>query len=569
MTLERVVAMTTESSICATAAISTAARSTNADVVPIDGDSLTLDFVRRVARSEARVSLSSDTRVRSRLEASVALKESLIAEGRPIYGVTTGFGDSAHRQISSPNAEALQSALVRMLGCGTGSYAGVDEARATVLVRANCLARGHSAVRPVILERLLDLLNCDITPAIREQGSVGASGDLVPLSYLAAAIQGERRVFYQGVLRPAAEALAAAGLERVALSSKEGLALVNGTSYMSAIACLAAVDARSLALAADACTALAVEVLTGHDESFNAFVHDVAKPHPGQIRSAASVRHWLHGSQLAQSDGDRRTNLGQLPADGYRQLQRRVQDRYSLRCAPHFVGALWDTLAWVDSWVTTEINSSNDNPLFDQLSGRAVNGGNFAGSHIGLAMDGLRTAVASVADLLDRQLALVVDDKFSEGLPPNLAPQVQPGHPEEGLRHGFKGMQIACSALTAEALHLCTPVTVFSRSTECHNQDKVSMGLIAALRTRDVVRLTEHVVAMHLLVLCQAADLRGPSRLGATRAIYDRVRAISPGLERDRELEDDIAGLVAVLRDGSLFAGLDPDERESGGGVWS
>jgi histidine ammonia-lyase/phenylalanine ammonia-lyase len=258
-----------------------------------------------------------------------------------------------------------------------------------------------------------------------------------------------------------------------------------------------------------------------------------------------------------------------LADHGYRELARRVQDRYSLRCAPHFIGALWDTLAWVDSWITTEVNSSNDNPLFDALTGRAVNGGNFAGSHIGLAMDGLRTAVASVADLLDRQFALVVDDKFSEGLPSNLAPQVHPGHPEQGLRHGFKGLQIACSALTAEALHLCLPVTVFSRSTECHNQDKVSMGLIAARRTRDVVRLTEHVVAMHLLAVCQAADLRGSARLGVTRAIYDRVRAISPGLESDRELEDDIARLVAVLRDGSLFAGLDPDDRDCSGDAWS
>jgi len=194
--------------------------------------------------------------------------------------------------------------------------------------------------------------------------------------------------------------------------------------------------------------------------------------------------------------------------------------------------------------------------LFDSAAGRTVSGGNFAGSHVALAMDALRTAVASIADLLDRQLALIVDEKFSNGLPPNLTPRLPPGHLEAGLNHGFKGLQIACSALTAEALQLCTPLTTFSRSTECHNQDKVSMGSIAARRTRDVVRLTERVLAIHLLGLCQAAEIRGADRLGATRSIYERVRAVSNVLEVDRELEDDIVAVVELVRDGSLFTEL-------------
>ena len=508
-----------------------------------------------------RAELSPAPHVTARLVESLALKEGLIADGAPIYGVTTGFGDSAHRQISAQKAEALQLALVRMLGCGTGEYAAIDEARATVLVRANCLARGHSAVRPLIIERLMDLLNADITPAIREQGSVGASGDLVPLSYVAAAIQGERRVFVRGVLRSSADALRAAAVEPVVLTSKEGLALVNGTAYMSAVASLAVLDARQLALAAEACTALATEVQHGWSEPYASFVHDSAKPHPGQIRSAANIRRLLLRSGLTQSQ--ERLLAQTAPQSGFRELPRRVQDRYSLRCAPHFVGALWDTLSWVYDWLTIEVNSSNDNPLFDSSSGRALSGGNFAGSHVALAMDALRAAVASVADLLDRQLAAVVDEKFNEGLPANLAPPLPAGHAEQGLRHGFKGMQIACSALTAEALHLCMPVSVFSRSTECHNQDKVSMGSIAARRTRDVVRLAESVTAIHLLALCQAADFRGPDRLGVTRIIYDRIRAVSDPLQADRELEDDIAAVIAILRDGSLFAGLELDQELS------
>jgi phenylalanine ammonia-lyase len=542
---------------------------TSADLLLIDGDSLSVASVGAIARSDRPVLLSSDPAVTARLEASVQLKETLVANGTPLYGVTTGFGDSAHRQISAEKTEALQASLVRMLGCGVGAYAPIDEARAAVVVRANCLARGHSAVRPVIIERLLDLLNHGITPAIREQGSVGASGDLVPLSYVAAAMQGTRPVFHGGKLRPGSEALAAEGLEPITLTSKEGLALLNGTAFMSGIACLAALDARAIALAADACTALTAEVLGGLSEPFSKFVHDVAKPHPGQVRSAAHVRQFLQGSALIQRYEDMVAEQGPLADQSYREMPRRVQDRYSVRCAPHFVGALWDTLDWVQRWLDTEINSSNDNPLFDTAAGRVMNGGNFAGSHVGLAMDALRTAVASVADLIDRQMALVVDEKTNQGLSPNLAWPVPAGHAEEGIRSGFKGMQIACSALTAEALNLCNPVTVFSRSTECHNQDKVSMATIAARRTREVVRLTETVIALHLLALCQAADLRGPHLLGKTRALYQRVRAVSPRLESDRELEGDIAAVVALLRDGSLLAGLGLDNNERNEGVWS
>jgi len=312
-------------------------------------------------------------------------------------------------------------------------------------------------------------------------------------------------------------------------------------------------------LAADVCTAMATEVLNGKDEPFTPFIHDVAKPHPGQMRSAHNVRWMLEGSRLVTRSEQLRAEVGPMTGVGYRELPNRIQDRYSIRCAPQFIGTLWDTLHWVERWLAVEVNSSNDNPLFDTSSGRVFSGGNFAGGHVALAMDALRTAVASAADMLDRQLALVVDEKFSGGLPPNLAMPVPQGHAEEGLRHGFKGAQIACSALVAEALNLCTPVTVFSRSTECHNQDKVSMGTIAARRTRDVVRLVENVVAFHLLALCQAADLRGPALLGKTRMVWERVRAVVPQLHADREMDSELAAVVQLLRNGSLLEGLELD----------
>jgi phenylalanine ammonia-lyase len=514
----------------------------------IDGGSLTLEALELVARKGRPVALSHDAGVAA--YASRALRDRLVDEAIPIYGVTTGFGDSAHRQISPAKARALQKSLVRMLGCGTGPLAPKDEVRATLLVRANCLARSHSGVRPLLIERLLDLLNHGIVPAIPELGSVGASGDLVPLSYVAAVLQGERDVVIDGTRRSARSALTAAGLEPVELEPKEGLALVNGTSFMTGIAALAARDARVIADAADLCTAMAVEALGGLEEPFSAFVHE-AKPHPGQMRSAENIRGHLEGSALVRRFDGLVKDAGPMEDKGYRELHRRVQDRYSVRCAPQFIGALRDTLEWTERWLTVEMNSSNDNPLFDEASGRAVNGGNFSGGHVGMAMDALRTAVASVADLMDRQLAQVVDEKFS-GLPANLSPHVPAGHDDEGLRHGFKGMQIAASALTAEALSLCMPVTAFSRSTESNNQDKVSMATIAARRTRDAIRLTERVMAIHLLALCQAADLRGRDLLGRTRSAYDRVRSVSPPLESDRELDKDIESVVALIREGLL-----------------
>jgi histidine ammonia-lyase/phenylalanine ammonia-lyase len=511
----------------------------------IAGRELTLDNIVAVARSAWNVQLSQEIELQRALHASVELKEELIARGDAIYGVTTGFGDSSDRQVSHDRVVGLQHALIDMMGCGTGPYAPEDEARATTLIRANCLARGHSGVRREVIERLLGLLNAGAAPAIREQGSVGASGDLVPLSYVAAALRGKRNVFHRGKLRPARDLLAELGVEPLDLEAKEALSLLNGTAFMAGITALAAYDAQTIALTADLCTALCTEVLHGLEGPFAPFLHDVAKPHRGQVRSAKNIRAFLSGSAMTRSE-----SMSQSPssAQGVVRLPARVQDSYSIRCAPHFIGALWDTLDWVEQWLVIEINSTTDNPLFDVETGTVANGGNFAGSHVGLAADALRTAVASVADLIDRQMALIVDEKFSNGLPANLAAPVPDGHPQAGIRHALKGLQIACSSLVADAQQLCMPATAFSRSTECHNQDKVSMATIAARRTRDVVRLTENVLACHLVALCQAAELRGRNRLGQTRSAVEAIRQVSAPLQDDRELEFDLEAVVHLIR---------------------
>lgn len=526
------------------------------DAVVLDGRHLGLSDIEAVARRSGHASLTDDRSVRDAMEASRTLCRELIEQGVPLYGITTGFGDSVHRQIAPDKAAKLQEYLIRDLGNGTGVTTPTDTARAVVLIRANALARGHSAVRVDIVERLLDLLNSQITPVIPEEGSVGASGDLVPLSYVAAAIMGQRPVHHRGELRDASEALRAEGLEPIVLEPKEGLALVNGTAFMTGLAALAAIDARRIAAISDICTALATEVLGGITGPFDAFLHETAKPHPGQIASAARIRSMLEGSELARPYEETIKEVGTANGEGYRELSVKIQDPYSMRCAPHFTGVLWDTLTWVEGWLDVEINSTNDNPLFDTESGRVISGGNFSGGHVALAMDALKTAVASVADLMDRQLELVVDEKFNHGLTPNLIPRLPEGHPEEGLHHGFKGMQLACSSLTADALSRCMPVAVFSRSTECHNQDKVSMGATSARQARDVVALTEKVAAIHLLALCQAADLRGAEKLGRTRVVYDHIREHVPFFDGTAAMAGDIGSVLHLIHSGALLEDL-------------
>jgi histidine ammonia-lyase/phenylalanine ammonia-lyase len=481
------------------------------------------------------------------------LKQQLMASEIPIYGVTTGFGDSANRQIAPERADRLQQNLLRNLGCGTGPSASPEVTRATMLLRANCLAKGNSGVRLELVEQLLALLNADVLPLIPERGSCGASGDLVPMSYVGRALSGETEVLFEGRVREASEVLRELGLEPIALEAKEGLALVNGTSFMTSFACLAAGDARRLADTADVLTAMAAQALLGNRGHFNAFLFDEAKPHPGMVASAAHIRAMLDDSDLALDSEE--LFAGGMHGQGFLELDRQVQDKYSIRCAPHVTGMLRDTLEWVERWIAVEMNSSDDNPLFDRDAGRVHSGGNFYGGHMGQAMDALKVALANLCDLLDRQLELVVDEKFNMGLTPNLIPPMQDDDPEAGLHHGFKGMQLCCSAMTAEALKQSNPATIHSRSTEAHNQDKVSMGTIAARDARTIAELASNVAAIHAIAVCQALELRGVDQASPrTRAAHRRMRADVAFLERDRRLDADVAIAADMILEGELTA---------------
>ncbi|MDZ3952298.1 aromatic amino acid ammonia-lyase [Bacillus thuringiensis] len=480
------------------------------------------------------------------------LKQDIIRKKQPIYGVTTGFGDSASRQISPEKTKSLQQNLIRFLSCGVGPVADKEVAKATMLIRTNCLIKGNSAVRMELIHQLLEYMKRDIIPLIPERGSVGASGDLVPLSYLASILIGEGNVYYKGKERNIQDVLIEENIEALTLEAKEGLALVNGTSFMSAFACLAYSDAEEIAYLADICTAMASEALLGNRGHFYAFIHE-QKPHLGQIRSAQNIYNLLENSGLSKEYSQILNENQNLDEKTYLELTQSIQDRYSLRCAPHVTGVLYDTLDWVKKWLEVEINSTNDNPIFDLQTREIYNGGNFYGGHVVQAMDTLKVAVANIADLLERQLGLIVDEKFNKNLSPNLIQRSGEQSSESGVHHGFKGIQIACSSLVAEVLKMSNPVSVFSRSTEAHNQDKVSMGTIAARDARTMIELTQHVIAMHLLTLCQALDLRGIDKMSPkTKTVYQWIRKEISFVKFDRKMDDEIQKVVQMIKAGEL-----------------
>jgi histidine ammonia-lyase len=498
---------------------------------------LSVDDIGRVAAGRARVELDSAPEYRRHLEASRQSLERQLAAGRAIYGVTTGVGESCDIQVPVAQAEALAMNLLRFHGCGTGAPLGEEEAAAVVAVRLASLARGHSGVRPIVLERLVDLLNHRVLPRIPSEGSVGASGDLTPLSYVAAVLVGDREVFFGGQTVPAAQALSACGLQPLTLLPKESLALMNGTSMMTGLACLAFQRGRHLARLAAALSAVASDVVRGNPAHFDERIFAL-KPHPGQ----AACARWMR-DDLDYRPG-RAANVGG---------RARIQDRYSLRCAPHVIGVLLDALAAFRPLLETEVNSVNDNPIVDAENDEILHGGNFYGGHVAFIMDGLKTAVANVADLLDRQMVLLCNPMTNNGLPADLVGAAGDGRV---AHHGFKAMQISASALTAEALKLTMPASVFSRSTESHNQDKVSMGSIAARDCQRILDLTETVAVIELLALCQAVDLRGvATACGRGRALHGAVREHVARNDADRRQDGDIDRILHLYRAGSLPAG--------------
>jgi histidine ammonia-lyase len=508
-------------------------KSTDAGATTLIGpENRSINDVLALATGHRGAVLDDDPEYRKKLARSRATVESAESEGGTVYGVTTGVGACAGTSIPLDLRGQLPVNLMRFHGCGTGRILDETEAGAVVAIRLVTLSKGHSGVRVELLERLCDFLNNRLLPRIPEEGSVGASGDLTPLSYLAAALFGEREVTLRGRVMPASQALAETGLEPLELLPKESLSLMNGTSVMTALGCICYDSARRLARLAAAITAINVDVMHGNRGHFDPRIFEL-KPHPGESRCAAWIREDL------EFDSD----VEAAPAA-------RVQDRYSIRCAPHVIGVLADAISAAGRALEIEINGVDDNPLVDPERGEILHGGNFYGGQICFAMDGLKATVASVADLLDRQLALLCVPETSDGLPANLVASDDVSH------HGFKAMQISASALTAEALKLTMPASAFSRSTESHNQDKVSMGTVAARDCRRILELTETVAVIVLLASCQALDLRdGGSQLRRPLALRESVRKVAATVVKDRRQDHDIERVLGLLREGSLPLG--------------
>jgi len=446
---------------------------------------LTIEDIVAIANEKTKVTLSGDSNFTQKIDEGVKFLDTLLKEDGVIYGVTTGYGESCTVDIPASLAHELPLHLTRFHGCGMGDYFSPSQGRAILATRLASLSQGYSGVSWDLLNQITSFLNCNIVPVIPQEGSVGASGDLTPLSYVGATLCGEREVYYQNKKVASSVALVSEKLEPITLRPKEGLAIMNGTAVMTALACQAFDRAAYLTKLSARITALSSLGLKGNSNHFDDILFSV-KPHPGQAEVASWIQHDL--------------NHHHHPRNSHR-----LQDRYSIRCAPHVIGVLADSLPWLRQFIENELNSANDNPIIDGIGEHVLHGGHFYGGHIAMAMDSLKTAVANISDLLDRQMASLVDVKYNNGLPPNLSAS----SPERAaINHGFKAVQIGASAWTAEALKLTMPASVFSRSTECHNQDKVSMGTIAARDCLRVLQLTEQVVAATLLASYQAVTLR-------------------------------------------------------------
>jgi histidine ammonia-lyase len=505
---------------------------TDSRSITFDGQRLVIEDVCRLASRQADAHLSADPAFRARIRRGADFLERLLREDGVVYGVTTGYGDSCTVVIPPELVAELPHHLFAYHGVGLGRMLDPAETRAVLAARLQSLAQGVSGVSIELLEQLAAFLAHDVLPQIPAEGSVGASGDLTPLSYVAAALCGERNVLFGGRVQPAAEALATLGRAPLRLRPKEGLAIMNGTAVMTALACLAWERADYVARLASRITACNVLASAGNAHHFDEALFAV-KPHAGQQRIAARVR-------------------ADLAVDSSRPAARneqRLQDRYSLRCAPHVIGVLEDALPFLRQLIENELNSANDNPIIDAEREQVLHGGHFYGGHIAFAMDSLKNAVANVADLLDRQLALLVDTRYNHGLPSNLSGATGP---RAAINHGLKALQISVSAWTAEALKQTMPASVFSRSTECHNQDKVSMGTIAARDCLRVLELTEQVCAAMLVAARQGVALRcaqdgvvpGAALHAFQADLAERVAFVA----EDRALDGDLIALLAALR---------------------
>ena len=499
----------------------------------ISGNDITLEDVREVAIGRRAVLLSGDARETVNLARAVV--DDIVASNKSAYAITTGVGKLSDVRIAGEQIRELQVNLVRSHAMGVGDPIPIAETRAMMLLRANSLAKGHSGVRAVVIDTICEMLNRGVTPMVPSQGSVGASGDLAPLAHLALALIGEGECFDEkGARISSSDALKRSQVKPLILESKEAISLINGTQAMLAVGTLALLTIETLVNTADVLGGLCCDALKGTDTAFDERIQN-ARPHAGQIRTAANLRRMLEGSQIRESHRD----CG------------RVQDAYSLRCIPQVHGAVRDTLSHCRSVLEIEVNSAVDNPLVfitdaKTAQGDVISGGNFHGEPLAFALDFLAIALSALAGISERRIERLVNPALSEGLPPFLAPGA-------GLNSGFMLPQVTAAALVSENKVLAHPASVDSITTSGNKEDYVSMGMTAALKLRRVVENTTNVLAIEAMAVAQALDFLAPLKSSKRgQAVHAAIRGVCPTMEKDRVMYPDLARIVGLISSGKV-----------------
>ena len=505
----------------------------------INGNDLRLEEVREVASENRPVLLSADAR--NVVERARAVVEDIVAGNKTAYAITTGVGKLSDVRIAGDQIRELQVNLVRSHSVGMGEPLSIAETRAMMLLRANSLAKGYSGVRALVIDTLCQMLNRGVTPFVPSQGSVGASGDLAPLAHLALAMIGEGECVDAGTRIVSRDALKKAQVKPIVLEAKESISLINGTQAMLAVGTLALLSAELLVDSADVIGGLSCDALKGTDVAYDERIHK-ARPHSGQIKTAANLRKMLEGSQIRESH----RTCG------------RVQDAYSLRCIPQVHGAVRDTLSHCREVFEIEANSAVDNPLVlvspAARAGTAapahpddvISGGNFHGEPLAFALDFLGIALSALAGISERRIERLVNPALSEGLPPFLAEGA-------GLNSGFMMAQVAAAALVSENKVLAHPASVDSITTSGNKEDYVSMGMTAALKLKRIIENTRNVLAIEAMAAAQAIDFLAPLKTSKRgQAAHAAIREVCPTLEKDRVMYKDFARIGEVLAEGKL-----------------
>jgi len=493
-------------------------------MIHLNGQKLTLQQIADVAYGREQVALAEDARTRA--EKARQVVEQIVAAGRTVYGVNTGFGKLSDVSIQSSELRELQLNLVRSHSCGLGTPLSEAEARAMLLLRANVLAAGFSGARSLVIDTLIAMLERGVTPVIPEKGSVGASGDLAPLAHLAATAIGEGEAFFQGERMPSALALQRAEITPLQLEVKEGLALLNGTQAMGAVGALALHRAERLIRLADVSGAMTLEALRGTPVAFDERIHAV-RPHPTQIEVASHLRQLLIDSEI------RKSHLNNDP---------RVQDAYSVRCMPQVHGAIRSALKHASETVEIESGSATDNPLVFADTGEVLSGGNFHGAPVALVLDYAAIALTDLMSITERRIDRLVNPDSNEGLPPFLTAQ-------PGISSGFMMLQVTAVALLNEAKVLSHPASVDNVPTDGGKEDHVSMGMTAAVKMRSIVDIAEMATAIELVTAAQALEFRLPLNPGrGVKKAYNIVRGSVPPTGSDRSMSTDIEKIVDLIK---------------------